>query len=149
MAIIPFPRRPEPSRGEKTMDVRPRVHLINFLRKMAINAVFFLAPLHFLKVGFNGWQIGFIVSLYALTPLLVSFPTGWVNDRLAITRQLLAHAQSAVDLAQMRYDLGLGSIVELSQAQLNLTSAQIGVASARYDYQTQRSVLDYQIGALR
>ncbi len=53
---------------------------------MAINAVFFLAPLHFLKVGFNGWQIGLIVSLYALTPLLVSFPTGWVNDRLAITR---------------------------------------------------------------
>ncbi len=68
------------------MDLRPRVHLINFLRKMAINAVFFLAPLHFLKVGFNGWQIGLIVSLYALTPLLVSFPTGWVNDRLAITR---------------------------------------------------------------
>ena len=68
------------------MDIRPRVHLINFLRKMAINAVFFLAPLHFLKVGFNGWQIGFVVSVYALTPLLVSFPTGWINDRLAITR---------------------------------------------------------------
>lgn len=67
------------------MDPRPKVHLINFLRKVAINAVFFLAPLYFLKNGFNGWQIGAAVSLYALTPLLVSFPTGWVNDRLAIT----------------------------------------------------------------
>ena len=48
----------------------------------------------------------------------------WLNattayDRLALTRQLLQHAQSAVDLAQSRYDLGLSSIVELSQAQLN------------------------------
>jgi outer membrane protein len=77
----------------------------------------------------------------------------WLNatqayDRLAITRQLLANAQSAADLAQTRYDLGLGSIVELSQAQLALTSAQIADTSALYDYQALRSVLSYQIGAL-
>ncbi len=67
------------------MDLRAKVHLINFLRKMAVNAVFFLVPLYLLKNGFNGWQIGTAVSLYALTPLLVTFPTGWVNDRLAIS----------------------------------------------------------------
>jgi len=70
-------------------------------------------------------------------------------DRLALTRQLLQQAQLAMDLAQTRYDIGLGSIVELSQAQLNVTSAQIANASAQYDYQTQRVVVDYQIGALR
>ena len=69
-------------------------------------------------------------------------------DRLGLTDQLLKQAQLALDLAQSRYDLGLSSIVELSQAQLNLTSAQIANAGARYDYQTQRSVLDYQTGAL-
>jgi outer membrane protein len=53
-----------------------------------------------------------------------------------------------LDLAQTRYDAGLGSIVELSTAQLNLTSAQIADTSAHYDYQSQRILLDYQIGAL-
>jgi outer membrane protein len=69
-------------------------------------------------------------------------------DRLGLTNQLLNQAQLAMDLARGRYDLGLSSIVELSQAQLNLTSAQIATATARYDYQAQRAVLDYQVGAL-
>jgi outer membrane protein len=70
-------------------------------------------------------------------------------DRLGLTNQLLNQAQLAMDLARGRYDLGLSSIVELSQAQLNLTSAQIATATARYDYQAQRAVLEYQVGALR
>jgi outer membrane protein len=70
-------------------------------------------------------------------------------DRLALTRQLLNHAQSAVDLAQTRYDLGLGSIVELSQAQLSVTSAQIANTAALYEYQSQRVLVDFQVGALR
>ncbi len=78
----------------------------------------------------------------------------WLNantafQRVSLTQQFVAQAQLALDLAQSRYQLGLSSIVELSQAQLNLTSAQIESASARYDYQAQRSVVDYQIGVLR
>jgi outer membrane protein len=69
-------------------------------------------------------------------------------DRMAVTRQLLRQASDALDLAKIRYDNGLGSIVELSTAELNLTSAQIADASARYDYQAQRVILDYQVGAL-
>lgn len=77
----------------------------------------------------------------------------WLNattayDRMALTRQLLDQAQLAMDLAQNRYDLGLGSIVELSQAQLNLTSAQIANTSAKYDYQARRIAVDYEVGAL-
>jgi outer membrane protein len=70
-------------------------------------------------------------------------------ERLSLTRKLLDQAQMGLNLAQSRYKLGLGSIVELSQAQLNLTSAQIENTTARYDYQTQFSMLQYQIGALR
>src|SRR5262249_20417544 len=70
-------------------------------------------------------------------------------DRVGLTAQLLDQASLALDLAQSRYDLGLGSIVELSQAQLNLTSAQIANVTAQYDYQMRRQDLDFQIGALR
>ena len=78
--------------------------------------------------------------------------TAWLNansgfQRLAVTQQLLNEAQQALDLAQARYKLGLSSIVELSQAQLNYTQAEIAQASAKYDYQTQLSVLSFQIGA--
>jgi len=70
-------------------------------------------------------------------------------ERLALTAQLLDQARLALDLAQRRYDIGLGSIVELSQAQLNVTAAEIAGSSAQFDYQTQRANVAYQIGALR
>ena len=71
----------------------------------------------------------------------------WLNattalQRVSLTQQFVAQAQLALDLADSRYRLGLSSIVELSQAQLNLTSAQIESATAHYDYQAQRSVVD-------
>jgi outer membrane protein len=77
----------------------------------------------------------------------------WLNattayDRMGLTHQLLEQAKISLDLAQARYDLGLGNIVELSTAQLNVTSAQIADASALYEYQTQRILVDYQTGAL-
>ncbi len=68
-------------------------------------------------------------------------------QRLALTVELLDQASQSMQLAQARYDLGLGSIVELSQAQLNLTSAQLANTSAGFEYSLQRSVLDYQTGA--
>jgi outer membrane protein len=78
----------------------------------------------------------------------------WLNSvtafqRLTVTAELLAQAAQSLDLAQARYDLGLSSIVELSQAQLNLTSAQIANAGAKYEYGLQRAVLDYQTGVAK
>ena len=70
-------------------------------------------------------------------------------ERLRLTAELLAEAGESLKLAQARYDLGLGSIVELSQAQLNVTRAQIAQASAKFDYQTQRSVLSFESGDLK
>jgi outer membrane protein len=70
-------------------------------------------------------------------------------DRLALTRQLLQNANEALQLAQARFTNGLSSIIELSQAELNQTSAQIADTNARYDYQIQHSALDFQLGRLR
>lgn len=70
-------------------------------------------------------------------------------QRIDVTAQFLRQAALALDLAQGRYNLGLSSIVELTQAQLNLTQAEIENLSAKYDYQEQNAVLQYTIGALR
>jgi outer membrane protein len=79
--------------------------------------------------------------------------TSWLNattayDRLAVTQQLLDQANLAMDLAQSRYNLGLGSIVELSQAQLQQTQAQISNAQAGYDYRLSLAVLQYQTSGI-
>jgi len=66
-----------------------------------------------------------------------------------LTSKLLEHANQAFDLTQARYDLGSSSIVELSQAQLNKTTAEIAQANARYQYHLRRAILDFQIGTLR
>jgi outer membrane protein len=71
------------------------------------------------------------------------------HERLALTRQLLENASQALELAQARFKGGISSIIELSQAELNQTSAQIAEADARYDYQIQHSALDFQLGRLR
>jgi outer membrane protein len=75
--------------------------------------------------------------------------TAWLNAntayaRLSVTRQLLDQSSLALDLAQTRYRLGLSSIVELSQAQLQQTQAQISNAQAAYDYRLALAVLRYQ-----
>jgi outer membrane protein len=67
-------------------------------------------------------------------------------QRIAVTQQLLDQANSAFDLAQTRYKFGLSSIVELSQAQLAQTEAQIDYATARYSYQGSLSTLRFQTG---
>jgi outer membrane protein len=69
-------------------------------------------------------------------------------DRVNVSEQLLAQANLALDLAQTRYKLGLSSIVELSQAQLQQTQAEIGNAQAGYEYRLALSVLRYQTSGL-
>ena len=69
-------------------------------------------------------------------------------DRVTVSEQLLAQANLALDLAQTRYKLGLSSIVELSQAQLQQTQAEIGNAQAEYEYRLALAVLRYQTTGL-
>ena len=51
-------------------------------------------------------------------------------------------------LAQARYKLGLSSIVELSQSQLEQTQASIENVNAQYEYQLSLAALNYQLGKL-
>ena len=69
--------------------------------------------------------------------------TNRAYERLSVTRQLREQASLALDLAQQRYNLGLGSIVEFSQAQLGKTEADIADTDARYQYRLSQIVLAY------
>jgi outer membrane protein len=78
----------------------------------------------------------------------------WSNSQTAyhqldVTAELLREATMALDLAQGRYNLGLSSILELTQAQLSLTQAEVENLNAKYDYQRLYAVLQYSIGSLR
>jgi len=78
--------------------------------------------------------------------------TSWLNattaySRLSVTQELLNQSNLALDLAQTRYKLGLGSIVELSQAQLQQTQALISSAQAGYEYRLAVAALRYETAA--
>ena len=71
--------------------------------------------------------------------------TAW--RRVAVTDELVKQANLALQLAQTRYKLGLSSIVELSQAQLQQTQAEIGNTNAQYQYRLSLATLNYETGA--
>lgn len=79
--------------------------------------------------------------------------TSWLNanaayQKLDVTQQLLQQANLALNLAQTRYNMGLSSIVELSQAQLQQTQAQISYVQAGYDYRLAQATLTFETKGL-
>ncbi len=68
-------------------------------------------------------------------------------QRVTVSAQLLDEANLALKLAQTRYQMGLSSIVELSQAQYQQTDAAIGNTNAQYQYRLALATLNYEIGA--
>ncbi len=80
--------------------------------------------------------------------------TAWLNantqrQRVTVTNELLQQANLALSLAQTRYQLGLSSIVELSQAQLQQTQAAIDNANAHSQFGLAYADLQFQTGAQR
>lgn len=78
--------------------------------------------------------------------------TSWLNsitayNRISVSQQFVDQTNLALKLSQERYNLGLSSIVELSQAQLQQTQAQIEYASAKYQYRIAQSVLRFEVAA--
>lgn len=67
-------------------------------------------------------------------------------QRVSVTAELLQEANLGLRLAQTRYQMGLSSIVELSQAEYQQTDAAIGNANAQYQYRMALATLNYQIG---
>jgi outer membrane protein len=77
----------------------------------------------------------------------------WLNAnnswrRIDLTTRMVEQANQTFRLAKARYDLGLGAIVELNQAQLDQTTAQITAAQAAYDYMARLAELDFVTGNL-
>jgi outer membrane protein len=77
--------------------------------------------------------------------------TAWLDannafTRLGVTGQLLNQANESLGLAETRYKLGLSSIVELSQAQLQQTEAEISNTNAQYQYRLTLATLNFQTG---
>jgi outer membrane protein len=68
-------------------------------------------------------------------------------ERLSVTRQLLEQANLSLSLAQARYNLGLGSIVEFTQAELQKTEADIDDTDAKYQYRLTQIVLAFTMSA--
>jgi outer membrane protein len=78
--------------------------------------------------------------------------TAWLDAnnaflRIGVTAELLNQSKQSLGLAQTRYQLGLSSIVELSQAQLQQTQADISHTNAEYQYRVALAALDYETGA--
>jgi outer membrane protein len=67
-------------------------------------------------------------------------------QRISVSKQLLDQSNTALELAQARYKVGLSGIVDLTQSQLAQTEAEIGYANARYAYQTALAEVRFQTG---
>jgi MFS family permease len=63
----------------------------------------FALPVYLSSVGLSGYQIGILVSLYAVASIFVTFPTGVINDRWTIRLTMIAGF-----LMLSVYFLGLG-----------------------------------------
>jgi outer membrane protein len=75
----------------------------------------------------------------------------WLNlrtdkERLVVTAELIKNAAEAQRLADTRYRLGTSSIVEFNEAELNYTEAELEDATAKYDYQSARALLNFTTG---
>ena len=71
------------------------------------------------------------------------------RKRISVTDALFESASQAWELAKSRYEGGSASFVELSQAELAKTQAEIEHATARYEYQIDKTALEFQTGSLR
>ena len=75
----------------------------------------------------------------------------WLNletdkERIGVTAELVKNAVESQRLADTRYRLGTSSIVEFTQAELNYTEAELEDATAKYDYQSARALLNFTTG---
>lgn len=66
--------------------------------------------------------------------------------KVLIIREQVEAARLALDLAHERLRRGLGSIVEMTQAETAVTRAETGLVIALYDAQTARAMLTYATG---
>lgn len=79
-----------------------------------------------------------------VTAAISSVSAAQESIRVAQAQQV--RAQDALSLATQRYQSQLGSIVELSQAQVAAATAEYDLLRARYDLELARAALDFATG---
>lgn len=68
------------------------------------------------------------------------------NEQMAGNKESVAQAEKGLLIAQKRYDVGRGTILELNSSEVALTQAELTYNQAIYDYLTARADLDCLIG---
>ena len=71
-----------------------------------------------------------------------------VEKELDVTEKQLQAADLALEAAQERYNVGAGTIVELTDAQATQVRAASERVQARYDFLFQKRLIDYYLGVL-
>jgi outer membrane protein len=67
-------------------------------------------------------------------------------ERIRVSEQTLVQAQENLALAEGRYAAGVGNIIEVTDAQVSLTSARANNVQALYNYKTAVASLEKAIG---
>jgi len=68
------------------------------------------------------------------------------GERITATEKAVESAQENLRLAQGRYDAGIGTILDLTEAQLSLTNAEADQIRALTDYRVGLAVVDRVVG---
>ncbi|HKT33402.1 MAG TPA: TolC family protein [Nitrospira sp.] len=68
------------------------------------------------------------------------------EQQIHVAEERVTHAREALALASERYKFSLGSILDLIAATAFMTSAEVGLAEAHYEYQASQVALQYAVG---
>ncbi|MBA2252495.1 MAG: TolC family protein, partial [Nitrospirales bacterium] len=93
-------------------------------------------------------QAGSLSIEQALTQQVTTsyLDTVTLAQQIKLAEEQVKTAQEALQLAKQRYRLGLGSVVEVTQSEVAVTSAQTRLADAQYDYKIAEVTLAYASG---
>ncbi|BEV71669.1 MULTISPECIES: efflux transporter outer membrane subunit [unclassified Paludibacterium] len=122
-------------------------------------------------VGFSAWEIDLFGKLQNQTDaaretvlqsvetrnatqlsLIAEVVNGWLSmaadqDRLKLAEETLRSRRQSLDLIQRRFALGIGSQLDVSQAQGLMESARVDAASYRSQLEQDRNALTLLVGA--
>jgi outer membrane protein len=68
------------------------------------------------------------------------------DESIGVARKALEQARENLELASGRYDTGVGNIIELTDAQTSLTSAEASYVQAVYNYKIAAAAVERAIG---
>lgn len=68
------------------------------------------------------------------------------REKMMANQRTIAQAQKGYDISKVRYDAGMGTILELNSAELNLTQARLNYTQALYDYLSAHADYERIIG---